>query len=79
LLHPVEWLISIFNTSTTFKEHANISVCKFTLFDKNLGGHHKFESYLVVCEKTSIDVSVNFFSEFIGDIVDSLLNELSFG
>jgi len=79
LLHPVEWLISIFNTSTTFKEHANISVCKFTFFDKNLGGHHKFESNLVVCEKTSIDVSINFFSEFIGDIVDSLLNELSFG
>ena len=79
LLHPVEWLISIFNTSTTFKEHADISVGKFTFFDKNLSGHHKFESNLVVCKETSIDVSVNFFSEFIGDIIDSLLNELSFG
>jgi hypothetical protein len=78
LLHPVEWLVSVFNTSTAFKEHADISVGEFTILDQDLGGHHEFEGNLIGDEKTSIDVSVNFLGKLLGDIVHSLFDELSF-
>lgn len=77
LVHPVEWLVSIIDTSTWLKEYINVSVGKLAFFNQDLKAHHKFECDLISFEKSSIDISIHLHSKPFSNIVDSIFDKLS--
>ena len=78
LIHPIEYLISIVNTTACFQEHADISTSKSSIFYQNLGGHHQFEGNLIIFKETPIDVPIHFYCQHLSYIVDSIFGQLSF-
>jgi len=43
LFHPVEWFSTIINTTASFQEKADVTCSKLSVFDQDLGSHHKLE------------------------------------
>jgi len=75
VLHPVEELVSVVDTSTSFEEHADVAWLQLTILDQDLGAHHDLEGDLVPFEETSADVPVDSHGELLLDVLDSLLLE----
>jgi hypothetical protein len=63
LLHPLEWLASVIDTTTGFKEETYIGWGESTILNEDLGGHHEFEGDLISLEEASVNVSVGSSSE----------------
>jgi hypothetical protein len=78
LLHPWEYLVGVVNTSTHFKEEANITLVEFAILNENLGAHHQFKCNLVTLKETSVDVPIHFVGKALSDIVDSVFDEVGF-
>jgi hypothetical protein len=74
LLHPLEWLASIIDTTTCFKEKTYICWGKSAILNEDLSSHHEFEGDLVSLEETSVNVSVGSSSEPVDNDLNSVLN-----
>ena len=78
LLHPVELLVSIVDTSSSFKEHASITSVQSTTLHEDFEADHKFEGRLISFEETTIFISVHSQSHALNDVLHAVLYKLSF-